>query len=86
MRTMSAIVENEPAPVWQPPVLCRRRKHIWRVVDRIEQPSATEAMRAAGTPITGSGLWPDQLRQLTRKPVVVTRECSVCGLEEVHRV
>lgn len=65
---------------------CRPRKHVWKVIDRQEQPSAAETMRAIGTPVTGGGLWPDQIRQLTRKPVVVTRECLVCGSQEVFRV
>ena len=65
---------------------CRRSRHVWQVGTREEQPSAVEIMQAAGTPITAKSALPDDFVEITRRPVLVTRRCKVCGTEEVVRV
>ena len=66
--------------------VCRRSRHLWQICEREEQPSAAEVMREVGTPITATAAWPSDFVKITRRDVIVTRRCKICGIEEVVRV
>jgi hypothetical protein len=61
-------------------------RHVWKIVEKTEQPSTIEAYRALGGTITADGAWPHELDALSRKTFVVTSRCEKCGTEKVERL
>lgn len=59
-------------------------KHSWKVVKQREQPSPIEVIEATGITRFKGGL--DSWNSLARRSVIVTRQCTKCGTEEVKRV
>lgn len=76
---------GRPAGTSSAAKVCRwPRKHVWKVVDKIEQAAPIEVVQKAGVrKMEGSY---DSWERMGTKPVVVTRRCECCGLEEVRRV
>lgn len=60
-------------------------RHKWKITKQEEQPSSIELMRQAGV-TNFKGGWPESWESLSRRPIIVTRVCELCGTEEVVRI
>lgn len=65
--------------------VCRwPRKHVWEIHGMTTQQSPIEILQASG--LRRFRGYDDSFQDLATRPVIVTRICKRCGLEEVRRV
>lgn len=57
--------------------------HLWKVVEKTEQPSAVEVMADKGLVLAD---YAGPVGATYRRPVIVTYRCAKCGAEKVQRV